>query len=822
MAASPWAGTSDRGTSAPREAWYTFGNHFHWVDMEWLWGHGVLARSLDDMLSFIDRTGAPGNLNFDGIGYEKLAAEEPAALERLREAVADGSIEVVGATYGQPYSQFHHGESAVRQLAYGVRAVQRVVGVRPRAYWEEEFSFFPQLPQLLNDAGFTGASLFFQWTWHTPEIPKESVPAIQWRGIDGSTIPTLPRSELTLHQWPEDIEMLLISGDIDDHAIPVVQQWLELLPSPDWMCRSAIVAPGIQRLLTTPGYTFHTGTLSTVLQEVSEAAPEREYLMDDVFHGMSLGKNGNRLHRLSRELEHTLLAAEACAVRAGQMGRPYAQWGKYPWWELEEAWRELLVFQHHDNDECEGLCGHIGYLGADRGLALARHILDRTIRRLAAQAASPGAKVAVNPLGWERVAVLDGVRQHLPGFGVVTLGDGELTDPVHVMVEADTIILRRGTFSIVVDRNTGLISSVGSVTAASGLGGLRWIRDGQTENFPASGVEVVGETVLVHRRVDGAKVVVQIALSPELDAVDLRFSGDLGEGPDGRAHSALMTLVEPDGDIADVRHDTPYAVSRIEGRSRWQRKYPTGDWMTSPQEFETVVDAFSALQFVDLLQPDGHGLLWIHDGSQGFHRAERGVWNVLSMRDPWDEHAFVSALEAKVRVIPHGPIDDAHRWQVAQEFSRPPLVVEVTPADAERWGPVGPAVTQLLRSSAPSVAVTAVYQDSGFNAAGFDSHVHHRAPHAVLVRLVELNGTESTTDLTFAERPVAAWTCTALGEVKDAVAVHDDPHVTLTLRAHEVATLALQFPPAPGDDRTLDDDRRAWATVHRHDEGESV
>ena len=34
-----------------------------------------------------------------------------------------GQIEVVGASYGQPYGLFHGGESNVRQRVYGVRAV---------------------------------------------------------------------------------------------------------------------------------------------------------------------------------------------------------------------------------------------------------------------------------------------------------------------------------------------------------------------------------------------------------------------------------------------------------------------------------------------------------------------------------------------------------------------------------------------------------------------------------------------------------------------------------------------------------------------------
>lgn len=73
--------------------YYTFGNHMHWVDMEWLWGYAVLPGSVRDMLYFCAETGAKGNINFDGIGYEKMAAEAPDALAELRDAIARGQAE---------------------------------------------------------------------------------------------------------------------------------------------------------------------------------------------------------------------------------------------------------------------------------------------------------------------------------------------------------------------------------------------------------------------------------------------------------------------------------------------------------------------------------------------------------------------------------------------------------------------------------------------------------------------------------------------------------------------------------------------------------
>lgn len=808
------------GTSpqVSEHGWYTFGNHFHWVGMQWLWGTGILGRSVDDMLTFIDRTGSPGNINFDSNGYEHLASEDPAALAKLQTALYDGRVEVVGGTFGQPYGLFHHGESAVRQIAYGVRSSQRVLGVRPRSFWEEEFCFFPQLPQLLSSSGYEFASLFFQWTWHTPELPVETVPAIRWIGVDGSEVLALPRSELNLHQWPEDVEALLASGNLAVPAVPVVQQWFEFLPSPDWMCRSELVAPGVQNLFDNSGLTFRTGTLSTVLRALADVAEERRYTMDHAFHGMSIGKNGNRHHRLSRIAEATLLSAEVLSVIAGELGRPYAHWSKYPSWELEEGWRELLAFQAHDNDECEGLNGHIGYLGLERGVGLGRHVLDRTLTHLANTLVEPGAEVIANPLGWERDSVVDGHLVTLPAFSVTALADltGTSVTPTVASRRGGAIALVRGEFAIQIDSATGIVSRIGDHALSPGVGGLEWVRDGIREQWPMNEIQVETDAVRVTRAIGTASAEVLFRIAPEVDALDITITGNLANGPDGRYHSSLVTALVPEAAIATLRHDTPYAVGEIGARNAWSRKYPTGEWMTSPQEFETVHDVFTGLQFTDLLDSDGSGLLWIHDGAQGFHRVGEGVANVLSMRDPWDEDHFVAELNYSARIVPHGTATDRWRWTKAQEFTRPIERARAVPTTIPRiQGYHGRVLAPIRVEQCGGAVVTAVFRDSDFAANGFPHHVNQLATQPVLIRIVELDGEADVIRLHLPETPLGAWRCTPLGEAIEPLEPHGDV-LSIPLRAHEIATIAVSYAPAPGEERTLDSDRSIWATIH-HD-----
>jgi len=383
-----------------RTVYYTFGNHNHWVDMVWNWGEFVLPASVRDMLYLMDETGAKGNVNFDVVGYEQLAITDPKAFDALKQAIHQGRAEIAGASYGQPYGLFCGGEANVRQLVMGVLVCEKLFGVRPVTWWEEEFDFFPQLPQILRQCGFEYGCLFFQWTWHTPHIPIERVSRARWRGLDGSEILVAPKTDLCLHQWPEDFEKGLRHEAVEQMTDPLIIQWLELLPTPDWMCRAELIAPRMKEIASQPEFDIRYVTLSEFLSMATGEEPVLAYTLDDVFHGMSIGKNGDVVRTLSKQAENQLLSAETVALVSGMLGRPYAQWDVYPEWELRQAWRDLLLAQHHDVDECEGLCGDVGKLYYRNSLELSRLVLERNLKHIAARVSGEPDMVVFNPLGW--------------------------------------------------------------------------------------------------------------------------------------------------------------------------------------------------------------------------------------------------------------------------------------------------------------------------------------------------------------------------------------------------------------------------------------
>ncbi|HRJ50371.1 MAG TPA: hypothetical protein PKU91_07550, partial [Phycisphaerales bacterium] len=566
----------------------------------------------------------------------------------------------------------------------------------PRSFWEEEFYFFPQLPQMLAQCGYTGACLFFQWTWHTPEIPVEPEPLIRWEGIDGTSLPALPRGELNVHQWPEDFDGLLDkvitstgAGEASSPDAPsrvldtprAIVQGLELMPSPDWMCRSEILLPRLRGLLSDARFEVRTATISGLIRELSLAAdahiPARRYAMDDVWHGMTLGKNGDRHPRRSRRLEDLLVSTEAASAVASLFARPYAQWDLYPTWELEDSWRELLASQHHDNHECEGLCGHVAYATLDRVERLASHVLERSARRLLGPPNLDHPRVLVfnttgrirdvefhEPGSERRVAARD-----VPPFGfrILDSGGASAVHPIDVVESDDRIELRRGPWSVGVCRATGAIAQVTTPEYPDGLADgsmpvARPVLASAASRPRLQGVSIereekTGEQRLVSRFIDEACGSLRMSAHPNSRGIELTLDSD-GFICDTPGFAGSLTLDFHTGLHAPaVARDTPYSHEPANNPRPGRRKYPTGDWMTSPQWFEEVEHAFTSLTWVRLRDTrDSRSLVIRHDGSQQWflHPTLRAV---LTARDPWDEPRVNGKFTATFRFEPDGPAD---------------------------------------------------------------------------------------------------------------------------------------------------------------------
>lgn len=822
--------------NAPIPIAYTFGNHMHWVDMEWLWGYHVLPGSVRDMLTFCREADVRGNVNFDAVGYERLAVECPEAFFELREAVRSGVVEIVGGSYGQPYGGLHGAESNIRQRTFGIRTILRLFGVRPVTFWEEEFDFFPQLPQMLCGSGFSGGALFFQWTWHTPEMPIETTPTVFWEAPDGSRLRCVTRNRLNLHQWPEDMQILmdqLADGLADGSTgLPIVLQWLELMPSPDWMCRSELLLPKARALLADSRFEFVKGTLGDHLRIAKEDVPVRRYRPDEVFHGMTLGKNGDGFRRLSQRCETSLLAAEALATVAARAGRPYPQWDVYPTWELEEAWRELMIAQHHDNDECEGLCRAVGEISYRKSLALAQGILDRTVTALANRIeGDPNGVIAFNPLGWPLSAsshhpvtgqpiYLDGI----PAFGWKAFGPHQLaTNPGHWEVTDLGVFGNRNGLEVHVDPQGRITRfrcnhwSEEYIEVGSSLLHFWSIENGSRVDYQFESMEVEqgGSALTVrfqHPEQGGLRV--DLRFTEEVCALDVTITAGSLPRMDPGMNAGLRTCFTMAGGIEQIVTDSPYAFHSVEGGGPFRKKYPTGDWMTSPQWFEQIEGSIHSLHSVDLLLPN-RGMFIVHDGSQQWFRKGDCVECLLTSYDPWDEQYWVNRFQARFRLIPHHQLSNSERYRLVRSFLTPCGLGVKTTQTSDL-----PSEFSFAQVSDGTALLTSIYRETKDRG----EHLPDYAPrcfegdYPIFARLVEFDGNGGTVSVQFFDEVASAARVDLLGEASSEVVQIDHSTVTTEVKPNQIATLALDVPALRKKARNLDAHREVWATVHRTEE----
>jgi alpha-mannosidase len=268
----------------------------------------------------------------------------------------------------------------------------------------------------------------------------------------------------------------------------------------------------------------------------------------------------------------------------------------------------------------------------------------------------------------------------------------------------------------------------------------------------------------------------------------------------------------------ELIHDHPFGLSTIDPHGEYWRKYPTGDWMTSPQEYEKVHNPFTALQLLDFSAKD-RGLLFLHDGSQALWREGSTIKHVLTMYDAWDEDYYVDTIAINVRIVPHGRLTHARRWKLAQEFVRPPYVAvgegeagELPPAFAGLW------------CDAEHVAVTACYRETPDAGTGLDDYAGAAIDYPTVVRLVEWNGQSGPVRVAFPGEIAAVHRTNLLGECLETLqtTATESPIlgpvgwnvVTLPVRAYEIVTLYLDLVQGRKVTRDLDSRRSVWATSH--------
>lgn len=119
--------------------------------------------------------------------YETLEKYYPDVFEELKEKVANGQFEPVGAMYVEPDCNIPTAESLVRQCLYGQQAYKRMFGKRVNNAWlPDVFGNSWIMPQILKKSGVEYFVSNKMSTWNdTNRFPHNN---FIWKGIDGSSV----------------------------------------------------------------------------------------------------------------------------------------------------------------------------------------------------------------------------------------------------------------------------------------------------------------------------------------------------------------------------------------------------------------------------------------------------------------------------------------------------------------------------------------------------------------------------------------------------------------------------------------------------------
>ena len=162
------------------------------IDTAWLWPFRETvrkcARTFSTALRLMDEY---PDYRFACSQPQQLAwvkQHYPALFGRIKERVADGRFELVGAMWVEADCNVPSGEALVRQVLHGARFLEDEFGVEAGEVWlPDVFGYSASLPQVMRRAGIR-RFLTQKLSWNS--INRMPHQTFWWEGIDGSRVIT--------------------------------------------------------------------------------------------------------------------------------------------------------------------------------------------------------------------------------------------------------------------------------------------------------------------------------------------------------------------------------------------------------------------------------------------------------------------------------------------------------------------------------------------------------------------------------------------------------------------------------------------------------
>jgi alpha-mannosidase len=169
----------------------TVTGHAH-QDLAWHWPywrtHQKIAHTVANVLSLMERYPFYHYSQSQPQALQWLKEDMPAIYARVKERVAEGRFEPVGAMWVEADCNLTSGESLIRQILHGTHFTQQEFGITPRCIWlPDVFGYSAALPQIMRGCDIP-VFMTTKISWN--QFNRMPCDTFRWRGIDGSEVLT--------------------------------------------------------------------------------------------------------------------------------------------------------------------------------------------------------------------------------------------------------------------------------------------------------------------------------------------------------------------------------------------------------------------------------------------------------------------------------------------------------------------------------------------------------------------------------------------------------------------------------------------------------
>lgn len=406
--------------------------HTH-IDIAWKWRvkqtRQKAVRSFLTVLNLMEQYPEYKFMSSQPLLYQFVKEEAPEIYKQIQARVKEGRWEPEGAMWLEVDCNLASGESLIRHILHGKRFFKKEFGIEDNEilWLPDVFGYSVSLPQILKKSGVR----YFVTTkigWNdTNKMPNDTM---MWKGIDGSEILTYFITTTNYETYPECNQNKNFSTTYNgmqnvSHIMGTWQRYQNKSLSKD--------------VLTCYGYGDGGGGTTTEMLEESRrleyglgrAPKTKQSFIKEFFHTFEENMDKKQLPKWCGELYlefhrgvYTSMARNKknnrkCEFLLGDMeflsvlAMQQSDYQAYPYEELEEAWKLLLLNQFHDI--LPGSSIKEVYEDSDidykRIKVLAKQVISRAIGQIIGSGVNTSVAeakeiVIFNTLGFERTGIV--------------------------------------------------------------------------------------------------------------------------------------------------------------------------------------------------------------------------------------------------------------------------------------------------------------------------------------------------------------------------------------------------------------------------------